>query len=241
MYYKNYICGLNEGIYDYFTNNFNGKLNKELSDKIIKITKDDKVKVYIVKDEKNLPNAFNAGGSQLYITSKAIQLFTEKETIAVLLHEYGHRKYYHVLISNTFSGITMATCATIITAYLFSLGIITNFGIIIGFIMGKFPGLFLDRHFEYTADSYATKMGYGQNLSSALVKMHDIYKRIICSKSSNKKECILKFDTKTDLFSTHPSTQKRLNRISKIKILKVVTHIVKIFAISNKFGDNKNA
>ena len=94
---------------------------KKYSEKLSKIVDKD-IKCYVINDK--VPNAFNAGGSNCYITKPLLALLTEKETIAVLLHEYGHYQKLHLFKAlgvHISSSILLVTVFNIISIMFFGL------------------------------------------------------------------------------------------------------------------------
>ena len=206
------------------------KSNKYYTDLLRKITKDNEVEVYYLKDKE--PNAFNIGTTSLYYTNGLFDLLdNEDEMIAVLLHEYGHYKGSHVWISTGTSIIFGDIILTAVVHYfLYSITAGTGaasetVGWFVRFMIelfGKmniqmFQNLTMGRHFEYVADSYAAKMGYGPELVSSLKKLQKYVEKIVC-KGLTKEQCNQRIKD-LQAFDEHPELQNRVENILDTKTI----------------------
>lgn len=182
------------------------------------------VAVKVIKN--NNPDAFNFGNN-VYITSKTIKLLTERELIAILLHESKHKIGYHSYITTT-SDISFFTILVTILSKMMSKYKIKENSLyaslfIISVLMIKFVtiatiNIFIKRKMEVSADSFAVKFGYGKDLISALTKLINFYKK-------NKTPCntlLCKTWLKiNNLIASHPPLQKRIEKVlSSEKLLK---------------------
>lgn len=190
-------------------------LDSELSKKIKSITNKD-VQVKVIKF--NMPDAFNYG-KNIYVTDKTIKILSERELIAILLHETKHSIGYHSYIANI-SGLSFfSTIVAILTkamtkykikenslfASLFVLSVL-----MIKFLTTATINIFIKRKMEESSDKFATKFGYGKELISALTKLINFYKK-------RKPKCntiICKTWIKiNDLIAAHPTLEKRVKKI----------------------------
>jgi len=164
------------------------------------------------------PNAFCAVGRALFYTSGLKKLLTEKEIIAVLLHEYRHFKSLDaytnfasrfgmmLLIAKIFPSTVRASLLIPWLALYFFVLILTT---------GVPYKLTLGRLAEYRADSFPAKYGYAEDLISALNKLTDYYK---VNKPTSFLFAVLgKIDR--ILVDEHPALSRRVENILKTKEL----------------------
>ena len=186
------------------------KESKKHSEKLSKIVNKD-VKCYVIKDK--VPNAFNAGGSNCYITKPLLKMLNEKETIAVLLHEYGHYQKLHIFKS---LGIHISSSILIVTVFnMVSIILIgTPFGLlaVLSMLFGKKVAAWYAKTKEFEADEVAVKHGYGKAFMSGLKKLEKWTRSDVCKKL-NKKECDLYFVELQSNSSTHPPFKDRYEKI----------------------------
>ena len=71
-------------------------LDKETTEKIRDILKEDNINWEVRILPTDLPNALSTGDTRVYITRSARNLFTLDETTAVMLHEIAHSRYLHI-------------------------------------------------------------------------------------------------------------------------------------------------
>ena len=183
---------------------------KKYSEKLSKIVDKD-IKCYVINDK--VPNAFNAGGSNCYITKPLLALLTEKETIAVLLHEYGHYQKLHIFKS---LGVHISSSILIVTVFnMVSIILIgTPFGLlaVLSMLFGKKVASWYAKTKEFEADEVAVKHGYGKAFMSGLKKLEKWTRSDVCKKL-NKKECDLYFVELQSNSSTHPPFKDRYEKI----------------------------
>ena len=186
------------------------KESKKHSEKLSKIVNKD-VKCYVIKDK--VPNAFNAGGSNCYITKPLLALLTEKETIAVLLHEYGHYQKLHLFKAlgvHISSSILLVTVFNIISIMFFGLTHIIL--VFLAMLFGRTVADWYSKIKEFEADEVAVKHGYGKAFMSGLKKLEKWTRSDVCKKL-NKKECDLYFVELQSNSSTHPPFKDRYEKI----------------------------
>lgn len=190
-------------------------LDKERTDKMREILKDDKVRVFWIKASQ--PNAFNIGTRSLYYTTYLRKMLTDKELESVLCHEYGHFVGKHME-----KAVATDVSVGLLSGFIFSFidlpaMIKTKLVIILTMITKAFASIgynitFGRRH-EYFSDSYAAKMGYKEELISSLHKIDKWVREKIC-KDLTKEECddLLKNMNKWD---EHPELKDRIDNILK--------------------------
>jgi heat shock protein HtpX len=190
-------------------------------------------KAYIIPDES--PNAFATGRNPQHasvaITEGALRLLNEEEITGVLAHEISHVKNRDILISSvaaTLAGIIMWVANMARFATMFgggrdrddegggALGGLVT--IIVAPIAAMLIQMWISRTREYQADASAAEtVGSPQGLASALQKLESYSKRIPmeASPSSAHMFIVHPFSGKSlmNLFSTHPPTQKRIERL----------------------------
>ena len=160
-----------------------------------------------------VPNAFNAGGSNCYITKPLLALLTEKETIAVLLHEYGHYQKLHLFKAlgvHISSSILLVTVFNIISIMFFGLTHIIL--VFLAMLFGRTVADWYSKIKEFEADEVAVKHGYGKAFMSGLKKLEKWTRSDVCKKLK-KKECDLYFAELQSNSSTHPSFKDRYEKI----------------------------
>jgi len=189
--------------------------------------------LYIIPEQQ--PNAFATGrnydNAAVAVTQGLLDLMTEEEIEAVIAHELSHIKHYDMLI-----GTVTATIAG-------AIAMLANFGMFFGggrdrpnyivmmalmFIMPMAASIIqmtVSRKREYMADEGAAKMtGHPEWLQSALTKL-DSYARGTSLPEADPQTAhmfIINPFTGKDLsmkqlFSTHPSTESRIERLEALK------------------------
>ncbi len=190
-------------------------------------------KVYIIPDES--PNAFATGRNPQHasvaITEGARRLLNEEEITGVLAHEIAHVKNRDILISSvaaTLAGIIMWVANMARFAAIFGGGrdrddegggglggLVT---IIVAPIAAMLIQMWISRTREYQADASAAETaGNPRGLASALQKLENYSKRIPMEASPATAHMFIMhpFSGRSlmNLFSTHPPTQKRIERL----------------------------
>jgi len=189
--------------------------------------------LYIIPDKQ--PNAFATGrnyeNAAVAVTEGLLELLTSEEVEAVVAHELSHIKHYDMLI-----GTVTATIAG-------AIAMLANFGLFFGggrdrpnilvtlalmFIMPMAATVIqmtVSRNREFMADAGAAKMtGHPEWLQSGLQKL-DNYARGIPMPEADPQTAhmfIINPFTGRDmslkqLFSTHPSTEQRIERLEALK------------------------
>ncbi|PTB83675.1 zinc metalloprotease HtpX [Sulfurovum lithotrophicum] len=190
--------------------------------------------LYIIPEQQ--PNAFATGRdyehAAVAVTQGLLDLMTEEEVEAVIAHELSHIKHYDMLI-----GTVTATIAG-------AIAMLANFGMFFGggdrdrpnfivmialmFIMPMAASVIqmtVSRNREFMADEGAAKMtGHPEWLQSALAKL-DSYARGTVLPEADPQTAhmfiINPFSGKDmslkQLFSTHPSTEARIERLEALK------------------------
>jgi heat shock protein HtpX len=190
-------------------------------------------KLYIIPNDS--PNAFATGRNPKHasvaVTQGAMRLLNEDELTGVLAHEISHVKNRDILISSvaaTLAGIIMWIASMARFAALFgggrdgddegggALGFLAT--IIVAPIAAMLIQMWISRTREYQADaSGAEAAGSPNGLASALQKLENYSKRIPMNASPSTAHMFIMhpFSGRSlmNLFSTHPPTQKRIQRL----------------------------
>ena len=190
--------------------------------------------LYIIPEAQ--PNAFATGRdydhAAVAVTEGLLDLLTEQEVEAVIAHELSHIKHYDMLI-----GTVTATMAGAI-AMLAQFGMFFGGGdkerpnplvmIVLMIVMplaATIIQMTVSRNREFMADEGAARMtGHPEWLQNALVKL-DNYAHGITMPEADPQTAhmfiINPFTGKdfslSELFSTHPSTQQRIDRLEMLK------------------------
>ena len=190
-------------------------------------------KVYIIPDES--PNAFATGRNPQHasvaITQGALRLLNEDEITGVLGHEMSHVKNRDILISSvaaTLAGVIMWIANMARFAAFFgggrdrddegggALGGLAT--IIVAPIAAMLIQMWISRTREYQADASAAEtVGSPYGLASALQKLENYSKQIPMDASPGTAHMFIMHPfsggSLMSLFSTHPPTQKRIERL----------------------------
>ncbi|BAF71393.1 zinc metalloprotease HtpX [Sulfurovum sp. NBC37-1] len=190
--------------------------------------------LYIIPEQQ--PNAFATGRNYEHaavaVTEGLLDLMTDEEIEAVIAHELSHIKHYDMLI-----GTVAATIAG-------AIAMLANFGMFFGSGDRDRPNIFVmlalmfimpmaasiiqmtvSRNREFMADEGSARMtGHPEWLQSALTKL-DNYARSITLPEADPQTAhmfiINPFSGKDvslkQLFSTHPSTEARIERLEALK------------------------
>ena len=190
--------------------------------------------LYIIPDQQ--PNAFATGRdyehAAVAVTEGLLNLLTEEEVEAVIAHELSHIKHYDMLIGTVAATISGA------------IAMLANFGMFFGgdrdrptnpiimiALMIIMPlaatviQMAVSRNREFMADEGAARMtGHPEWLQSGLAKL-DNYARGISMHDADPQTAhmfIINPFTGRDislkqLFSTHPSTEQRIERLEALK------------------------
>ncbi len=189
--------------------------------------------LYIIPEQQ--PNAFATGrnyeNAAVAVTQGLLDLMTEEEVEAVIAHELSHIKHYDMLI-----GTVTATIAG-------AIAMLANFGMFFGggrdrpnfivmialmFIMPLAASIIqmtVSRNREYMADEGAAKMtGHPEWLQSALAKLDSYARGTSLSEADPQTAHMFIINPFTgrdmsmkQLFSTHPTTESRIERLEALK------------------------
>lgn len=196
------------------------RFNKEdvrLSKKIRGILKDGKPwKVMIIKDKN--PNAFAMVRPYVFITKGLMDMLTEGEIIAVLLHEAGHITnmdvWSDIISKNAFLAVLLSAVGTMAgPEALAALLLIYYYGgsHIISVIFARTLGRFKERR----ADSFAAKYGYADEMISALEKLEKWIKKMLAKQQCDK---LCQLGRKIgEAMDEHPPVKDRIENILKAK------------------------
>ncbi len=190
--------------------------------------------IYIIPDE--MPNAFATGRDYEHavvaVTEGLLKLLDENEVEAVIAHELSHIKHYDMLIGTVASTIAGA------------IAMLANFGMFFGgndddrpnpivmlilmFIMpivATVIQMTISRNREFMADEGAAKITrHPEWLQSALQKL-DYYARGMVMAEAEPQTAHMfivnpftgKEFSMQELFSTHPTTEERIERLEELK------------------------
>ncbi|MDR0842110.1 MAG: zinc metalloprotease HtpX [Acidobacteriota bacterium] len=190
-------------------------------------------KVYVIPDES--PNAFATGRNpehaSVAVTNGALRLLDENELTGVLAHEMAHVKHRDILIASvaaTLAGVIMWVANMARFAAIFGGGrsgdgdddrggiggLVT---IIVAPIAAMLIQMWISRTREFQADAGAAEVVGSHGLVSALRKLENYSKRIPMDASPSTAHMMIvnPFSGKSlmNLFSTHPPTEKRIERL----------------------------
>ena len=189
-------------------------------------------RLYIIPSDS--PNAFATGRNPQHasvaVTEGALRLLNEDELSGVLAHEISHVKNRDILISSvaaTLAGIIMWVANMARFAAFFGGGRDREegggalgglFTIIVAPIAAMLIQMWISRTREYQADaSGADIAGNPRGLASALQKLENYSKRIPMETSPSAAHMFIIHPftggSLMNLFSTHPPTQKRIQRL----------------------------
>lgn len=168
------------------------KLNEILSYFEEKTNIDPKKYKYFIQ-RTPIPNALASGLKDISITSGMFHTFSTPELVGVIAHEMGHHVHKDTIFMNIANGITMLSflfqiilcfCVRVLNllrflpfigliflafALLISLFLIAFHFLI--FLPYRIIHLFFNRQVEYNADSYAVKIGLGEELAEGLYRL----------------------------------------------------------------------
>ena len=189
--------------------------------------------LYIIPEEQ--PNAFATGRDYEHavvaVTEGLLDLLSEEEVEAVIAHELSHIKHYDMLV-----GTISATLAG-------AIAMLANFGMFFGgdrerpnpivmmvlmFLMPMAATIIqmtVSRNREFMADEGAAKMtGHPEWLQSALMKLEHYARGIQMPEAQAQTAHMFiinpftgKDFSMSQLFSTHPSTEQRVERLELLK------------------------
>jgi heat shock protein HtpX len=190
--------------------------------------------LYIIPDA--MPNAFATGRdyehSAVAVTEGLLELLTDKEVEAVIAHELSHIKHYDMLIGTVAATISGA------------IAMLANFGMFFGGNSQERPNpivmlvlmivmplaatiiqMTVSRSREFMADEGAAKMtGHPEWLQSGLMKLDNYAYQMTMQDAEPQTAHMFIINPFTgkdfsmqQLFSTHPTTQQRIERLEALK------------------------
>jgi heat shock protein HtpX len=189
--------------------------------------------LYIIPEAQ--PNAFATGrnyeNAAVAVTEGLLNLMTEEEVEAVIAHELSHIKHYDMLI-----GTVTATIAG-------AIAMLAQFGMFFGggrdrpnilvtlalmFIMPMAASIIqmtVSRNREFMADEGSARMtGHPEWLQSALAKLDNYARGTVMHDADPQTAHMFIINPFTgkdmslkQLFSTHPSTEQRIERLEALK------------------------
>lgn len=193
-------------------------MDKKLTKKINDFLKSTKWKVILIKEKS--PNAFVMGPRLICVTSGLIKILNEREVMGVMLHEAWHVKDLHVYKQFMyklpfFYLITFLVISTVVVTGIPFLGYLMAF---IMYNIYDIPyQIIMGRRHERAADSYAAKLGYGDELISALNKLEKWYRSKVKSQPCGK---VCQLTNKIgEAIDEHPPIKNRIENILKSKEL----------------------
>lgn len=195
-------------------------IDNELTNKLREVTEDNKTIVYNYKDK--YPNAFCNSNGEIYISYSLKRILKDDESLAVVLHEYGH--YYNNHINKQV--FLYSPIALFVLSFLILLMAQTPL-VFVSIFFSDILLLPISRIQEYAADSYAGKKGYSKELVSALYKLTKKSTKIYCHEHYKDRDdvqkCILSFKDqhKKEQDLIHPPDEKRKRRLEKILGIKI--------------------
>lgn len=192
-------------------------------------------KLYIIQD--NVPNAFATGRNYEHaavaVTEGLLNLLTEEEVEAVIAHELSHIKHYDMLI-----GTVAATMAG-------AIAMLANFGMFFGHsndedrpnpivmialmlimpLAASIVQMTISRNREFMADEGAAKLtGHPEWLQSSLLKLDNYAHGNLLHDAQPQNAHMFIINpflgmggSMKQLFSTHPTTQQRIERLEALK------------------------
>jgi len=190
-------------------------------------------RIYTIPDES--PNAFATGRNPQHasvaVTQGAMRLLNEEELAGVLAHEISHVKNRDILISSV--AATLAGMIMLIARMAWFLPILGGgrdrddrgegasgglLMMIVAPIAAMLIQLWISRTREYQADASGAEVAGNPNgLASALRKLENYSKRIPMEASPGTAHMFIIHpftgSSLMNLFSTHPPTQKRIERL----------------------------
>jgi len=193
-------------------------------------------KLYIIPEPQ--PNAFATGRdyehAAVAVTEGLLDLLDEREVEAVIAHELSHVKHYDMLVGTIAATIAGAISMLANFGYFFGAssdderpnGLVMMVLMILAPLAATIIQMSVSRSREFMADEGSAKMtGNPQWLISALSKLDSYARRVPLPEaepSSAHLFIINPFTGKnvsfSELFSTHPSTEARIERLKSLMV-----------------------
>ncbi len=192
-------------------------------------------KIYIIPDQ--VPNAFATGRNPEHaavaVTEGLLDLLDEHEVEGVLAHEMSHVKHYDILIGTI--AATIAGAIAMLTNFFYFFGGSSDderpnpiVAMIMMFVMPMVASIIqmaVSRNREFMADEGAAKLTrHPEWLQSALMKLENYNRGNIIHDATPETAHMFIVNPFTgkdfsfaSLFSTHPSTQARIERLEQLK------------------------
>lgn len=182
-----------------------------------------------------IPNAFATGRSHNHavvaVTAGIMEILNDKELFAVLAHEIGHVKNYDMLVSTI--AATLGGAISYIAQMAFFFGGNDEEGgsnplaaiamMILAPLAATLIQLAVSRSREFGADAHSREItnGDGRDLASALQKLESVKPQLQNYRPSPTEEVtahlmftnMFNMQGLASLFSTHPSTEARIDRL----------------------------
>jgi len=170
-------------------------------------------KIVKIRSTAGEPNAFCSAGKNLFYTNTLKKMLTERELVAIMLHEYQHFKSVHNYI-NLISISTGNIINFIIWICMWGGGYVPLIMLLLMNSIFKISyDITIGRLMEYSSDGYAARSGYGDNLISALTKLKK-YTEKRQEKMTKIGKVLYKIAEAIDI---HPSFKNRFEYILKQK------------------------
>ncbi len=190
-------------------------------------------RVYIIPD--NTPNAFATGRNPSHaavaVTEGLLNLLNENEIEGVLAHEMSHVKHYDILIGTV--AATIAGAIALLAQFGMFFGgngnrnnmIVSLVLMIVMPLAASVVQMAVSRNREYIADEGAARLtGHPEWLQSALSKLDSYARSGDLNNASPQTAHMFIINPFSghdisfkSLFSTHPSTQNRIERLEALK------------------------
>ncbi len=193
-------------------------------------------KIYIIPD--HTPNAFATGRdpnhAAVAVTEGLLELLDEHEVEAVLAHEMSHVKHYDILVGTIAASIAGAIAMLSNFGMFFGGGssendrpnpIVMMILMILAPLAASIVQMAVSRNREYMADEGAARLTkHPEWLQSALAKLENFNRQGMVHDATPESAHMFIVNPFTgkdisfaSLFSTHPSTQDRIERLEKLK------------------------
>lgn len=192
-------------------------------------------KVYIIPDR--VPNAFATGrnhnNAAVAVTEGLLEILNDNEVEGVLAHEMSHVKHYDILIGTI--AATIAGAIAMLSNFMYMFGgnrdnrpnpIVMMVLMMVTPMVASIIQMAVSRNREYLADEGAAKLtGHPEWLQSALSKLDSYSRRGTLQEATPQTAHMFIINPLTgkdlsfkSLFSTHPKTEDRIERLEKLKI-----------------------